>query len=118
MSSPELPEDLPGNLSQQAVSDLIGILRRSAREFGTMVARRSRDRLLIQVKAIENGTAVGHERRDVRPRRPTQFLNEDPWVICFNPSTRQVYRILHGARDFPAILGRSAGKAGEAGGAA
>jgi hypothetical protein len=26
-------------------------------------------------------------------------------VICFNPDTRQVYRILHGARDLPAIFG-------------
>jgi hypothetical protein len=34
-------------------------------------------------------------------------LNEDPWVICFNPHTRQVYRIVHGARDFPAIFGGS-----------
>ena len=49
--------------------------------------------------------AIGHPRHDVQPRRPTLFLNEDPWVICFNAQTRQIYRILHGARDFPAIFG-------------
>lgn len=47
---------------------------------------------------------MGHRREDVRPRRPTVFLNEDPWVICFNSNTRHVYRILHSARDFPAVF--------------
>ena len=106
MPSAELLGELPGNLSRQAIDDLILILRRSADEFGVPVARRSRERLLLRVEAIRNGTAIGHRRNDVRPRRPTHFLNEDPWVICFNPDTRQVYRILHGARDFPALFGR------------
>jgi plasmid stabilization system protein ParE len=105
MALPGLPGDLPGNLSRQAADDLIGILSQSAREFGTVVARRSRDRLLTRIAAIQNGTAIGHRRQDVRTRLPTRFLREDPWVICFNPDTRQVYRILHGARDFPAIFG-------------
>jgi plasmid stabilization system protein ParE len=105
MALPDLPGDLPGNLSQWAVDDLIRILRRSAQEFGALVARRSRDRLLARIRSVEAGTAMGHRRQDVRPRHPTMFLNEDPWVICFNPHTRQIYRILHGARDFPAIFG-------------
>jgi plasmid stabilization system protein ParE len=96
---------LPANLSRQAVDDLIRALRRSARDFGVVVARRSRERLLARIGSVADGTAIGHHRQDVRPRRPTLFLNEDPWVICFNPHTRQVYRILHGARDFPAIFG-------------
>ena len=105
MALPHLPGDLPGNLSRQAADDLIRILHRSARDFGAVVARRSRDRLLARIKAIQNGTVIGHHRHDVPTRRPTRFLNEDPWVICFNPDTRQVYRILHGARDFPTIFG-------------
>ena len=105
MPPAELLGELPGNLSRQAVDDLIRILRRSAREFGAVVARRSGDRSLLQAAAIRNGTAIGHRRHDVQSRRPTHFLNEDPWVICFNPDTRQVYRILHGARDFPALFG-------------
>jgi plasmid stabilization system protein ParE len=100
-------DELPANLSRQAVDDLIRILRRSAREFGVVVARRSRERLLARVRSVADGTAIGHHRQDVRPRRPTSFLTEDPWVICFNPHTRQVYRIVHGARDFPAIFGGS-----------
>ena len=110
MAFPELPRELPGNLSPQAVDDLIRILRRSARDFGAVVARRSRDRLLSRVQAIHNGTVTGHRRYDVPTRRPTRFLNEHPWVICFNSDTRQVYRILHGGRDFPALFdGPSAG---------
>ena len=71
------------------------------------VARQSRERLLVVVRTIEAGTVVGHRRQDVKPRRPTVFFNEAPWVICFNPHTRQVYRILHGARHFPALFGDS-----------
>jgi len=93
------------NLSRQAVEDLIRILRRSERDFGA-VARRARDRLLTCIPAIENGTAIDRPRHDVQPQRRTLFLNEEPWVICFNPHTRQVYRIIHGSRDCPAIFGR------------
>jgi plasmid stabilization system protein ParE len=110
---PGLQVALPGNLSRRAADDLIRILRRSAREFGQIVARRSRDRLLARIKTVEDGPAIGHRRQDVQPRHPTLFLNEDPWVICFNPHTRQVYRILHGARDFPAILGATGGHDGQ-----
>ena len=104
MALPRVGADLPGNLSRQAVSDLVEILRYSARTFGPVVARRSRERLLACLVSIERGHAMGHRREDVRPRRPTVFLNEDPWVICFNPNTRHVYRILHAARDFPAVF--------------
>jgi plasmid stabilization system protein ParE len=112
MASPDLLGRLPGNLSRQAGDDLVRILRRSAQTFGVAVGRRSRDRLVAAINAVEDGTAIGHRRQDVRPRRPTLFLNEDPWVICFNPDTRQVYRILHGARDFPALFGGRAADPG------
>jgi plasmid stabilization system protein ParE len=92
-------------LSRRATSDLIRILRRSAQDFGVSVARQSRGRLLARVRSIEQGKALGHPRQDVRTRYPVHFLNEHPWVICFNPLTMQGYRILHGARDFPAIFG-------------
>lgn len=105
MSSSVLPRELPGNLSRQTADDLVRILRHSERQFGAATRGRSRDRLLARIRAVEEGGAIGHPRQDVRPRRPTLFLNENPWVICFNPETRQVYLILHGARDFPAIFG-------------
>ena len=112
MALPDLPGGLPGNLSRSAVDDLIRLLRRSAREFGVVVSRRSHARLLRQIEAIRDGKAIGYRRPDVQPRRPTRFLNEDPWVLCFNPDTRQVYRILHGARDFPALFGGSIADSG------
>lgn len=95
MAPPDLSGELPGNLACQAVDDLIPIFRRSTRDFGVIVARRSRDRLLARLRSVEDGIAIG------------------PWVICFNLHTRQVYRILHGARDFPAIFGRPAAGSSE-----
>lgn len=94
----------PGNLSAQALADLVRIVRHSAREWGLATAQRTADRLLARVRAVADGTATGHERRDVRLRRRTLFLVESPWVIAYSPDTRQVLRILHSARDFPALF--------------
>jgi len=101
---PSFLGELPGNLSPRAKRDLIGILRYSAREFGVATARRSRDRLLKRIKAIESGIAVGHRRPDVMPKAPTLFLIEHPWIIAYHPMTRRIYRVLHGAMDFPALF--------------
>ena len=106
MAQPDWSAALPGNLSRKAVEDLVRILRRSSREFGVAIARQSRERLIARIRAIETGAAIGHPRADVPSRRPILFLNEEPWVICFNPNTRHVYRIVHGARDFPSLFGR------------
>lgn len=91
-------------------------MRGSAREWGLATAQQTAARLLTRVHAVAGGTAIGHERRDVRPRRRTLFLVEEPWVIAYSPDTRQVLRILHGARDFPALfpLSRGARDQGEA----
>ncbi len=35
---------------------------------------------------------------------PTLFLVEPPWVIAYHPVTRRIYRVLHGAMDFPALF--------------
>jgi len=104
MLPPCFPGELPGNLSPRATRDLIGILRYSARQWGIVTARRSRDRLLNQIRAIESGVSVGHLRHDVTPKVPTLFLVEHPWVIAYNPRTRRLYRVLHGAMDFPALF--------------
>ena len=101
---PALPETLPANLSRRALADLVRILRDSQREWGLHTARRTRARLLAGFAQIAEGAAVGHERRDVKPRTPTLFLVEGPWVIAYDPTKRQVLRILHGAMDFPAIF--------------
>src|SRR4051812_3468578 len=99
---PALPEGTPGNLSRQALADFLRILRESRREWGEDTARRSGARLLARFRQIADGSAIGHERRDVKPRTPTLFLVEEPWVIAYHPTGRQVLRILHGAMDFPA----------------
>jgi len=104
MIDQELLENLPRNLSRQATKDLLLILRRSAEEFGITTARRSCDRILGKCKVIEAGHAVGHKRPDIRTLTPTLVVNESPWVIFFNPETRQITRIIHGARDFPALF--------------
>jgi len=38
-------------------------------------------------------TAIGYCRADVRTRRPTRFLDEDPWGSASTPDMRQAYRI-------------------------
>ena len=97
---------MPGNLSRQALLDFLQILRRSQRDWGVNTARRTRGRLLARFAQIADGSAVGHERGDVKPRTPTLFLVEKPWVITYHPTKRQVLRILHGAMDFPAAFPR------------
>ena len=103
LSDPLLGEP-PGNLSARALADLTAILRRSAREWGLATARRTRDRLLARVRAVADGIAIGHARPDVPTRQPVLFLVEAPWVVAYDPATRQVLRILHGARDLPALF--------------
>lgn len=100
----DLVDELPDNLSRHAAKDLMSILRRSAKDFGIGTARQSAERILARCRAVAAGTAVGHTRNDVRPRTPTLFTNEPPWVISYDPNTRMVTRIMHGARDFPAIF--------------
>src|SRR5690242_2997955 len=99
----ELLANLPTNLSPAALRDLAHILRHSAHEWGVTTARRTRARLVARIASIADGSAVGHRRQDVR--RPFLFLSEPPWVIAYDPATRRVLRILHGARDFPALFG-------------
>jgi len=99
-----LQGELPANLSRQAIVDFGRILRRSARDWGIGTARQTRDRLLFRFDDIASGKAIGHPRQDVTTRIPTLFLVEAPWVIAYSPTTRQIFRILHGARDFPALF--------------
>ena len=104
MPPPEAPGAAPGNLSRRAAADFVEIMRRSERAWGVAVARRTRERLLLRFRQIADGSAVGHRRHDVRPRTPTLFLSEAPWVIAYDPGKRQVLRVLYGTRDFPAVF--------------
>jgi plasmid stabilization system protein ParE len=100
----DFASDLPKNLSRRAANDLLAILRRSAKEFGVVTARRSGWRLLSRCHSIAEGTAVGHRRHDIPTGTPTLFVTEPPWIIAYNSDTRQVLRIIHGAQDFPALF--------------
>lgn len=86
------------------------IYRRSVRDWGVDVAQRSLDRLLARIGAIAAGRTVGHGRSDVAPSVPTAFVVEEPWVIAYNPETLEVYRIVHGARDFAALFSTTPGQ--------
>ena len=108
MALPDLPGGLPGNLSRSAVDDLIRLLRRSAREFGVVVSRRSRARLLRQIEAIRDGKAIGYRRPDVQPRRPTRFLNEVHGCSASTPTRGKCIGSYTGHGTFqPCLAGRS-----------
>ncbi|WP_416211142.1 type II toxin-antitoxin system RelE/ParE family toxin [Nitrospirillum sp. BR 11828] len=100
----DLLADLPENLSSRATEDLLRILRESWREWGIHTAFQTRNRLFARCHSIAAGTALGHSRQDMTSRRSRLFLNEGPFVIVYNPVTRRVLRVLHGARDFPRLL--------------
>jgi plasmid stabilization system protein ParE len=102
---PDFIDDLPENLSRLALRDFLGILRKSKSKYGLVVARETRERLIHRFGQIEQGTLIGHNREDVRPKKATLFFNEHPWVIVFNPDTGAVKRVLHGSREFPALFG-------------
>ncbi|QJE74119.1 type II toxin-antitoxin system RelE/ParE family toxin [Aerophototrophica crusticola] len=97
-------DDLPGNLSRDAARDLLSILKDSQRDWGPMVARKTRDRLVRRCKDIADGWSYGHKRPDVPTRYAVLFVAEPPFIIAYAPETRQVLRILHGARDFTKIF--------------
>jgi plasmid stabilization system protein ParE len=103
----ELLSDLPGNLSRRASADLIDIARFSLREWGEATAVASTGRLIRWIRDVEAGTVAGHKRHDVQADIPVRFLKEAPWIVAFRPSTRQILRIMHSARDFPRVFGRS-----------
>lgn len=110
VSAVKMEPALPSNLYPPALRDLVRILRESRRQFGTIVARQSRDRLYARCEAIRTGNEKGHLRADVQPRYPTRFADETPWVIAFDPETRNIYRIVHGHRHLPSMFTRSRSK--------
>lgn len=106
MLPPDLLGPLPPNLSRQAARDLIQLLRVSFQQWGLVTARRTRDRILARCWAVAEGRAVGHRRPDIPTTTAVLFVNEPPFVIAYHAETGRVLRILHGARDFPALFGQ------------
>jgi plasmid stabilization system protein ParE len=75
-------------LSPEAVDDIRQILLESEAQFGPL-----------------GGTANGHKRRDIRSAIPLRFEVVRPFVVAFDPETRTIVRVIHGARDTPGIFG-------------
>jgi plasmid stabilization system protein ParE len=97
------------SLSERAEADLDGIisaLLSDTRHGGEDSADRVLEILHDCMLRIAAGLTKGHRRRDVKPRRPLLFVVAHPskYVIAFDPKTREIARIIHGARDFPSIF--------------
>jgi plasmid stabilization system protein ParE len=92
-------------LSAAARVDLNDILDFSEARFGARAADRLEARFVTAFERIARGTAIGHMRRDIAANVPLRFVVERPFVIAFDPATREIVRILHGARNFGAIFG-------------
>ena len=91
-------------LSPRAIADLRSILRRSFEQYGSIGAARLQQRLEKRFEGIAAGAVLGHRRHDVTPRRPILFDVERPFVIAFDPESRTILRIVHGARDMRRVF--------------
>jgi plasmid stabilization system protein ParE len=87
-------------LSAQALEDVAEILEYLRIEAGQNVASRMAARLDERFRKIATGIALGHKRGDVPSRRPLRFSVERPYVVAFDPETRLIVRVVHGARNF------------------
>jgi plasmid stabilization system protein ParE len=92
-------------LSAAARADLNDILDFSEARFGARAADRLELRFIAAFERIASGIAIGHLRRDIAADVPLRFVVERPFVIAFDPVTREIVRIVHGARNFDAIFG-------------
>jgi plasmid stabilization system protein ParE len=96
-------------LSRRARLDLVQILTGLIEDDvrGGIVAAQRIDEILDDcMMRIADRRVPGHRRSDVKVRRPLLFAVARPtrYVIAFDPTTRLIIRIVHGARDFPAIF--------------
>ena len=54
---------------------------------------------------VADGISLGHNRPDVPRELKLKFVVERPFVIAFDESSREIARVVHGARDIGAIFG-------------
>jgi plasmid stabilization system protein ParE len=87
-------------LSAEALEDVAEILDYLRIEAGQNVAERMAERLDLRFRKVASGIALGHKRPDVPSRRSLRFSVERPYVVAFDPDTRLIIRVVHGARDF------------------
>ena len=98
----ELLSAFPKNLAPRALQQILVILRHSAKEFGVSTALELRSRLLERCRALESGTAQGHQRPDIRSRRPMLYLNTDPYpfLIAYDVKTKLISAVVDGRMGF------------------
>jgi plasmid stabilization system protein ParE len=94
-------------LSPEAEGDLNDIIFYSENHFGAGTARRLQQRLEERFVRIAEGRVIGHIRADVPTSLPLRFDVVRPFVIAFEPETKIIIRVLHGARDFGTIFSES-----------
>ena len=96
------------NLSRRAASDVVAILKRTAKEWGRDVALELEAAFTEKFEKIFVGIAQGHTRLDAKPKRPLLFENMDhyPFVIAFEPRSRRIVRVIYAGRNMPDIFRR------------
>ena len=94
----------PSNLSKLADIDLTDILYRSLKSFGLDQTRFTESRIRARCLSIWDGSTLGHKINALSTRRPTLYYYEQPWMIAFDPSTREIIRIFHARRDLAKLM--------------
>ncbi|WP_158807150.1 type II toxin-antitoxin system RelE/ParE family toxin [Beijerinckia sp. L45] len=98
-------DDVPGNLTRAALSDLDHILEISRTRWpGTYQS--FRDTLLNHFRRIEDGASLGHVRDDVKIGVIVKFIAVHPsqYIIAYDEEERVVLAILPGKRDLPKLF--------------
>lgn len=95
-------------LSSTAARDLASILHDLLwnEEYGGVAAASRVDEILDRwLTRIAAGLAIGHRRKYLPRSCELLFVVADPteYVIALDPRTREIVRIVHGRRDFPAL---------------
>jgi toxin ParE1/3/4 len=93
-------------LSPAARDDLVSIVEWIADD-DLAAAFRLRDRLFAAFAKLTDMPGLGHVRDDVVPRgRGLRFWRVAPYLIVYrlSPGGIEIVRVVHGARDLPALL--------------
>ena len=94
-------------LSRRAASNLAQIWRHLRSEAREAVADRVVAEIRTRLEFLSDHPGIGHVREDLSTKA-VKFFPVHSWMIVYRPSTKpiQIVSILHGKRDFAAILKR------------
>ena len=96
---------VPQNLAEAALEDFAKIINGS-RDYGAHTTKTLQTQLLARFEAVAEGRAIGHVRSDATFDPDVRFINllRFPFVIVYDQQSRIVLRIIHGRRDFRALI--------------